>query len=72
MILVMIKRVMKRSWLYHSALMRAPFGFDIYDYPTLDSGSLFALKSLGDIVAVGARKDDPKRNALRFGHKIVL
>ena len=47
LILVMIKRVMEGSWLYHSTLMGAPFGSYLYDYPIPDSGSLFALKWLG-------------------------
>ncbi|MGX7004354.1 DUF7024 domain-containing protein [Caballeronia sp. KNU42] len=47
LILVMIKRVMEGSWLFHSTLMGAPFGSYLYDYPIPDSGSLFALKLLG-------------------------
>jgi len=47
LILVMIKRVMEGSWLFHSDLMGAPFGSYLYDYPIPDSGSLFVLKWLG-------------------------
>ena len=47
LILVMIKRVMDGTWLFHSNLMGAPFGSSLYDYPIPDSGSLFVLKWLG-------------------------
>jgi phosphoglycerol transferase len=47
LILVMIKRVMEGSWLFHSTMMGAPFGSYLYDYPIPDSGSLFVLKWLG-------------------------
>ena len=47
LILVMIKRVMEGTWLFHSNLMGAPFGSSLYDYPIPDSGSLFVLKWLG-------------------------
>jgi phosphoglycerol transferase len=49
LILIMIKRVIEGSWLFHSNLMGAPFGSNLYDYPIPDSGSLFVLKWLGRI-----------------------
>ena len=49
LILIMIKRVMEGTWLFHSDLMGAPFGSYLYDYPIPDSGSLFVLKWLGKI-----------------------
>jgi len=47
LILVMIKRLMEGSWLFHSIFMGAPFGSSLYDYPIPDSGSLLVLKWLG-------------------------
>jgi phosphoglycerol transferase len=55
LILVMIKRVMEGTWLFHSNLMGAPFGSYLYDYPIPDSGSLFVLKWLGRLFGSPAK-----------------
>jgi len=47
LILTWIKRAMENPWIFHTDLMGAPFGADLYDYPIPDSGSILVLKILG-------------------------
>jgi len=54
LILAMIKRVMEGSCLYHSALMGAPFGTNIYDCAIPKSDSLPALRWLSHMYGSAA------------------